>query len=73
MERKTMNSSIQIYIKNMLLEVYVDDNFSYPFKSYLGKDAAYNIINSMIKESKYRKTVLTVGFLIVFVLRFLSK
>ena len=33
--------------------VCVDDNFSKPFKIYLGKDAVYNVINSMIKESKY--------------------
>ena len=33
--------------------VYVDDNFSKYFKSYLGKDAAYNFISSMIEENKY--------------------
>ena len=30
----------------------VDDKFSKPFKSYLGKDAVYNFINNMVKESK---------------------
>ena len=33
--------------------VCVDDKFSKPFKSYLGKDAVYNFINSIIEESKY--------------------
>ena len=36
---------------NQLVCVY--DKFGKPFKSYLGKDAVYNFINSMIKESKY--------------------
>ena len=31
----------------------IDDKFSKPFKLYLGKDAIYNVINSMIEESKY--------------------
>ena len=33
--------------------IYVGDKFSKPFKSYLGKDAVFNFINTMIKESKY--------------------
>ena len=34
--------------------VSADDKFSKPFKTtYLGKDAVYNFINSMMKESKY--------------------
>ena len=33
--------------------VCVDDKFKKPFKTYLGEDAVYNFINSMIKESKY--------------------
>ena len=32
--------------------VCVDDKFSKPFKTYLGKDAVYNFINNMIEESK---------------------
>ena len=32
--------------------VQVDDKFSKPFKSYLGEDAVYNFINSMVEESK---------------------
>ena len=31
----------------------VDDNFSKPFKSYIGEDAVYNFINSIVEESKY--------------------
>ena len=30
--------------------VCVDDNFSKTFKSYLGKDAVYNFVNSMVEE-----------------------
>ena len=33
--------------------VCIDDKFSKPFKTYLGKAAVYNFINSMIEESKY--------------------
>ena len=33
--------------------VCVDDKFTKPFKTYLGKDAVYNFIKSMIKENKY--------------------
>ena len=33
--------------------VCVDDKFSKPLKSYLGEDAVYSFIKSMIKESKY--------------------
>ena len=33
--------------------VCVDDKFSKPFKSYLGKYTVCNFINSMIRESKY--------------------
>ena len=32
--------------------VCVDDKFSKPFESYLGKDDVYNFISSMIEESK---------------------
>ena len=31
----------------------VDDKFSKLFKSYIGKDAVYNFISSMIEKSKY--------------------
>ena len=33
--------------------VRVNDNFSKPFQSYLGEDAVYIFINSMIEESKH--------------------
>ena len=33
--------------------VSVDDKFSKPFETYLGKDAIYNFINNMIEECKY--------------------
>ena len=29
-----------------------------PFKSYLGEDAVYNFINSMVDESKYCSNVM---------------
>ena len=38
--------------------VCVDDKFSKPFKPDLGKDAVYNFINSMIKDSKYCSEVI---------------
>ena len=38
--------------------VCVDDKFSEPFKSYLGKDDVYNFINSMIEKSKYCSDVM---------------
>ena len=36
----------------------VDDKFSKPFKTYLGKDKFYNFINNMIEESKYCSDVM---------------
>ena len=33
--------------------VCVDDKFSKPFKTFLGKDPVYNFINSMFEESRY--------------------
>ena len=38
--------------------VSVDNQFSKPFKTYLGKDVVYNFINSMIEESKYLSDVM---------------
>ena len=32
--------------------VCLDDKFSKPFKTYLGKDVVYNFINSVTEESK---------------------
>ena len=42
--------------------VCVDDKLSKPFKSYLGKDAVYNFISSMIEESKYCSDVMKKRF-----------
>ena len=42
--------------------VCVDDEFSMPFKSYLGKDSVYNFINSMIGKSKYCNDVMKKHF-----------
>ena len=33
--------------------ICIDDKFSKPFKTYLCKDAVYNLINSAMEESKY--------------------
>ena len=33
--------------------VCADDEFSKPYKTYLGIDAVYNFVKSMIKRSKY--------------------
>ena len=33
--------------------ICVDDKFNKPFKSNLGEDTVYNLISSVIKESKY--------------------
>ena len=40
----------------------VDDKFCNSFKTYLIEDAAYNFINSMIKESKYCSEVMKKHF-----------
>ena len=42
--------------------VSVGDRFSKPFKSYLGEDAIYNFICSMIEESKYCSHVMKKHF-----------
>ena len=42
--------------------VCVDDKFSKRFKSYLGEDAVYNFISSMIEESKYCSDVMKKHF-----------
>ena len=39
-----------------------DDNFSQPFKSYLGEDAVCNVINSMMEENKYRTDMMDKHF-----------
>ena len=40
----------------------VDNKFSMHFKLYLGEDAVYNFISSMIKESKYSSDVMKKHF-----------
>ena len=40
----------------------VDDKFSKPFKTYLGKDAVYSFINIMIQESKCCSDVMNKHF-----------
>ena len=42
--------------------VCVYDKFGKSFKSYLGEDAVYNVISSMIKESKYFSDVMKKQF-----------
>ena len=42
--------------------VCVDDKFSKPFKWYLGKDAVYNFVSSMIEESKYCSDIMKKRF-----------
>ena len=48
--------------------VWVDDEFSKPFKTYIGKDAVSNFINNMIEESKYCSDVMKKSFNKKFVL-----
>ena len=38
--------------------IYLNDKFSKCFKSYLGKDAIYNFINSMVEKSRYCSDVI---------------
>ena len=42
--------------------VCVDDKFSKAFKPYIGKDAVYNPLNNMIKQSKYCSQVMKKSF-----------
>ena len=53
--RTSMKNVVYSYDYKLL---YVDDKFSKRLKSYLGKNAVYNFINSMIKESNYRCKVM---------------
>ena len=57
-KQNSKEAYIKKYQKHVLCSygyklVCVDYTFSKPFKSYLGEDAVYNFISSMIKESKY--------------------
>ena len=42
--------------------VCVDNKFSKPFKTHLGKDAVYNFINSMIEETEYCSDIIKKTF-----------
>ena len=42
--------------------VCVDDKFSKPFKSYLGKDAVSSFISTMIEEGKYSSDLMKKHF-----------
>ena len=42
--------------------IFVDDKFSKPSKTYLGKDAVYNFIKSMIEENQYCSEVMKKHF-----------
>ena len=42
--------------------VGIDDNFSKRFKSYIGEDAAFNFVNSIVEESKYSSEVMKKHF-----------
>ena len=58
MGSKIRASLIQTNIKTCCLRyeyklVCVDDKFTQPYKSYLGEDAVYSFIDSMVEESKY--------------------
>ena len=57
MENKSQKCVVQTNSKNIACShgyklVCVDDTFSKPFKTYLGKDTVYNFINNKIEESK---------------------
>ena len=45
---ETRNDTSSSFVKSVGL-----NKFSKPFKSYLGEDAVYNFINSMVEESKF--------------------
>ena len=66
MESKTQNSLTQSNIKKYCSYGYklvcADDKFSKSFKRYLGRNAVYNFINSMIEESKYCSAVMKKRF-----------
>ena len=60
MESKIQMSKCQKYVAGSFgyKLVYVDDKFSKPFKSFLGENAVYNFISSMIEKSKYCSDVI---------------
>ena len=68
MEREIQKSLTRTNVKNIFAYscgyklVCVDNKFSKPFIIYLGKNAIYNFISSMIKESKYCSDVMKKPF-----------
>ena len=46
----------------VVIVICVNDKFSEHFKSYLGEDAVYNFVSSMIDESKYCSNVMKKKF-----------
>ena len=46
----------------VVIVICVNDKFSEHFKSYLGEDAVYNFVSSMIDESKYCNNVMKKNF-----------
>ena len=60
MSQRIIGTKIKISIKNKYQKnvassysyklMCVDNKFNKPFKSYLGGDAVYNFINSMVKK-----------------------
>ena len=65
MKRKIQESYTNKHQKHIVaaMAIHVDDKFSKPFKIYLDKNAIYNFINNMIKESKYCSEVTKNHFL----------
>ena len=62
-EESYTNKYINIMLAVMDINlVCIDDKFRKPFKTYLGEDAVYNFINSLIKESKYCSGVIKKHF-----------
>ena len=69
MESKIYKSLIQTNNNKKIIpcsfsykSVCVDKKFNKPFKTYLGEDAVYNFINSMIGENKYCSDMMKIHF-----------
>ena len=58
-----MRINIKImFIAVMVTNQYVDDQFSKPFKSCLGKTSIHEFINSVLEESNYCSDVMKKHF-----------
>ena len=68
MERKIQKGLIETKYQKYIACSYgyklvrAEDNFSKPFKTYLGEDVVHNFINSMINKSKYWSEVIKKHF-----------